>query len=214
VKLTPALERLGVLHFRNGDNTRAEDLYKRAVALKEKEYGAEDVEVAHTLLGLAELYRARRDFNRASPVYRRTLTIYGTRLGVSSPDFQRTSDSYNCLGFETKNDVDAEIKSMWQLLATPGVGGFSGVLNGKAVSLPKPEYPERAREHRLTGFVAVKVTIDESGAVVDALDMCGGPPYLSESSVKAAYKARFTPTSIDGKPIRVYGIIQYNFVRR
>ena len=60
----------------------------------------------------------------------------------------------------------------------------------------------------------VKVTIDESGTVVEARDMCGGPPYLSESSVKAAYKARFTPTSIDGNPIRVYGIIQYNFVRR
>lgn len=37
---------------------------------------------------------------------------------------------------------------------------------------------------------------------------------LSESSVAAAYKARFTPTKLSGKSVQVYGVIQYNFVRR
>jgi hypothetical protein len=38
--------------------------------------------------------------------------------------------------------------------------------------------------------------------------------HLSESSVAAAYSARFTPTKLSGKPVRVYGVIQYNFVNR
>jgi hypothetical protein len=60
--------------------------------------------------------------------------------------------------------------------------------------------------------VVVKIKIDETGTVVSAKDMCGGPPYLSESSVQAAYGARFSPTKLSGKPVPVYGIIQFRFV--
>src|SRR5690349_15796993 len=54
--------------------------------------------------------------------------------------------------------------------------------------------------------------IDETGTVVEAKDMCGGPLYLSESSVQAAYGARFSPTKLSGKPVPVYGIIHFRFV--
>jgi len=60
----------------------------------------------------------------------------------------------------------------------------------------------------------VKVTIDESGKVIGAKDMCQGPPYLSESAVGAAGKARFTPTKLHGQPVKVTGIIQYKFVKQ
>ena len=62
--------------------------------------------------------------------------------------------------------------------------------------------------------MVVKVEIDERGKVIDARDMCQGPPYLSEASVAAALKARFTPTKLSGMPVKVKGIIQYNFVYR
>jgi len=218
VKLAPTLERLGVHHFRDGDNSKAEDAYKRALALKEKEYGIDHVEVANTLFGLAELHRAQRDFRQAQPSFSRALRIYGKQLGVASAEFQRTSEAYSCLGYETTEfNVFREINSIWQVLASPDgprQAPAGTILNGRAISLPQPKYPEAAREHRLSGRVVVKVTIDETGAVVNAKDMCGGPPYLSESSVKAAYAARFTPTKLSGKPVQVYGVIQYNFVRR
>lgn len=218
VKLAPTLERLAVLYYRDGDKTKAEDAYKRSLAAKEKEYGMDHVEVAHTLYGLGQLYRALRDFDQASPVYRRALKIYGSRLGVSSAEFERTSESYSCLGYATtKYDVFSEINSIWQLYASPGGAARADsvmILNGRAISLPKPVYSAAAREHRESGTVIVKIKIDETGSVVEAKDMCGAPPYISESSVKAAYQARFTPTKLSGKPVPVNGVIQYNFVYR
>ena len=211
VKLAPTLERLGVYHFRDGDNTKAEDAYNRALALKEKEYGMDHVEVAHTLFGLAELYRALRDFDRAAPVYRRTLRLYAKHSGVPSADFERAITAYGCFGYEiNKEGLYTELQQIWYR-SDPQIGM---VLNGKALSLPKPDYPEAAREHRLAGRVIVKVTIDETGKVISAKDLCGGPPYLSEASVKSAYGARFSPTIVSGKPIQVTGVIQYNFVNR
>jgi len=211
VKLAPTLERLGVLHYRDGDNSKAEDAYKQALALKEKEFGTDHVEVAHTLFGLAELYRALRDFDRAAPVYRRTLRLYAKHSGVLSADFDRAITAYGCFGYEiNKEELYTELQQIWYRSDTQ----IGTVLNGKALSLPKPDYPEAAREHQLAGRVIVKVTIDETGRVISAKDMCGGPPYLSEASIKSAYGARFSPTIISGKPIQVTGVIQYNFVNR
>jgi len=215
VKLAPTLERLAVLHFRDGDNSKAEDAYKRALAVTEKEYGTEHVEVAHSLFALGELYRARRDFDRASPVYKRAALIYGKLLGIQSDEFQRTTDSYSCLCHETnKPEAYDEVREIWTLLGGVDDPAAGTVLNGRALSLPKPSYSEAARAHRVEGFVVVKVTIDQTGRVVSAKDMCGGSPYLSDASVAAAYQARFTPTQLSGQPVMVYGIIRYNFVHR
>jgi TonB family protein len=217
VALAHTLERLGALHYRQGDNTKAEEAYKRALEINEKKYGPDHLEVAQSLYALAEFYRARRDFAHGQPAYSRALKTFGKQLGVSSPEFERTSEGYSCLGYDTtKYDVFGEINSMWQLLATSeGVvrAPAGTILNGKALSLPKPAYPDAAREKRIEGTVIVKVKIDETGTVVEAKDMCGGPPYLSESSVQAAYGARFSPTKLSGKPVWVYGVIQYRFVR-
>ena len=67
---------------------------------------------------------------------------------------------------------------------------------------------------QVSGTVYVLVNIDETGKVISAIDMCQGPPYLSESSIKAVWKSRFSPTKLSGKPVKVRGLIQYNFVKR
>src|SRR5688572_27543478 len=158
VKLAPTLERLGVLHYRDGDNSKAEDAYKQALALKEKEFGTDHVEVAHTLFGLAELYRALRDFDRAAPVYRRTLRLYAKHSGVLSADFERAITAYGCFGYEiNKEELYTELQQIWYRSDTQ----IGTVLNGKALSLPKPDYPEAAREHQLAGRVTVKVRLTE-----------------------------------------------------
>lgn len=86
-----------------------------------------------------------------------------------------------------------------------------GVLNGKAASLPKPVYPPAARAVRAGGSVAVAVLIDESGQVVSA-NAVSGHPLLTAASEEAARKARFSPTLLEGRPVKVSGIITYNFV--
>jgi protein TonB len=86
-----------------------------------------------------------------------------------------------------------------------------GVLNGKAISLPKPPYPPAARAVRAAGAVSVQVLIDESGRVVSA-SAASGHPLLQAAAVAAARGARFSPTLLSGQPVKVSGIITYNFV--
>jgi len=85
-----------------------------------------------------------------------------------------------------------------------------GVLNGTAVSLPPPVYPDAAKRMRTQGVVTVEVILDESGKVVSA-NAKDGPAILRDAAVQAAHKARFTPTKLSGQPVKVSGVIQYKF---
>jgi protein TonB len=86
-----------------------------------------------------------------------------------------------------------------------------GVLNGKAISLPKPAYPPIAKAAHASGTVVVQVLIDENGNVVSA-HAVSGHPLLQGAAVGAARQARFSPTKLSGQPVKVTGVIQYNFV--
>lgn len=85
-----------------------------------------------------------------------------------------------------------------------------GVLNGTAVSLPAPAYPEAAKRMRTSGTVAVEVVLDETGKVVSAT-ATSGPGILRDAAVQAALKARFSPTKLSGQPVKVSGVINYKF---
>ena len=86
-----------------------------------------------------------------------------------------------------------------------------GVLNGKAISLPKPPYPPAAKAVRAGGSVSVQVLIDENGNVVSA-SAVSGHPLLRAAAASAARGARFSPTKLSGQPVKVSGVITYNFV--
>lgn len=86
-----------------------------------------------------------------------------------------------------------------------------GVLNGKAISLPRPAYPPIARQAHASGQVVVQVVIDENGGVISARAV-SGHPLLQAVSVAAARQARFSPTKLSGQPVKVTGVITYNFV--
>ncbi len=93
---------------------------------------------------------------------------------------------------------------------TTGKPVSGGVLNGKAISLPKPPYPPIARSAHASGTVVVKVLIDESGNVVSAIPI-SGHVLLQAAAVSAARGAKFSPTKLSGKPVKVTGVITYNF---
>lgn len=88
----------------------------------------------------------------------------------------------------------------------------AGVLNGKAISLPKPDYPPDARAAGAEGVVVIQVTVDEQGNVAEARAI-SGPKQLQEVSVNAALQAKFSPTLVSGEPVRVTGVLVYNFGR-
>ncbi len=87
----------------------------------------------------------------------------------------------------------------------------AGVINGKALRLVQPDYPPAARAIRATGAVQVEVIIDEQGKVVSATAITGHP-LLQSAAVDAARKSKFAPVMLEGVPVRVTGVIVYNFV--
>lgn len=86
-----------------------------------------------------------------------------------------------------------------------------GVLNGRAVSLPRPPYPPIARAARASGTVVVQVLIDEDGNVISAKAV-SGHPLLQSAAVQAARNAKFRQVLLEGQPVRLTGTITYNFV--
>jgi protein TonB len=92
----------------------------------------------------------------------------------------------------------------------PKVLKISTILNSKAVSLPRPNYPPMAKQIHLQGMVTVNVMIDETGKVISA--KASGHPLLVPEAQRAALQARFSPTIIGETPVKVQGIITYNFV--
>lgn len=94
---------------------------------------------------------------------------------------------------------------------TVGTGISGGnVLNGKATSLPLPTYPRAARAVRASGAVTVQVVLSETGEVESA-SAVSGHPLLRAAAVEAARAAKFSPTTLSGNPVKVSGVLVYNF---
>ena len=87
----------------------------------------------------------------------------------------------------------------------------SVLLNGEALSLPKPPYPAIAKQLRIQGPVNVQVVISETGKVISAKAVSGNPALVTAAQ-QAALQARFSPTMLGEQPVKVSGIITYNFV--
>jgi TonB family protein len=85
-----------------------------------------------------------------------------------------------------------------------------GVLNGRAQSMPAPEYPEPAKRMRASGVVSVEVVVDVTGRVISA-HAVSGHTTLRDAAERAAMRARFSPTLLSGQPVKVAGVINYNF---
>ncbi|HVF28811.1 MAG TPA: TonB family protein, partial [Pyrinomonadaceae bacterium] len=93
----------------------------------------------------------------------------------------------------------------------PKILTVSKILNGSAIVKPAPPYPHLAKITRVSGLVAVQILIDEQGRVVSA-QPASGHPMLRQAAMQAAYQARFSPTYLGEHPVKVSGVITYNFV--
>jgi protein TonB len=87
----------------------------------------------------------------------------------------------------------------------------STVISSKIIVKPAPAYPVIAKQVGAKGVVTVEITIDEQGRVISA-QATSGHPLLRAAAQGSAYQARFTPTSVSGQPVKVSGVITYNFI--
>src|SRR5215203_3325464 len=183
---------------------------------------ADNIKLIEGFMKRVELYEKKGDFENAVKDYSEAI-----RLNPESErHYYNRAEAYRKLG---KNDLaDADMKKIDELLpAKEGKKSTSspsqttqnqvplkaisgGVLNGKAVELPQPAYPAAARAVRATGQVSVLVVVDETGNILSASAVTGHP-LLRSAAVQAARQAKFAPTIINGKTVKVSGVITYNF---
>jgi tetratricopeptide (TPR) repeat protein len=76
---------LGAVQFRRGDYAAAIELHERALAIKERLFGANHPAVGVTLVNLANAENSRGDSARTEQLYRRALAIFESELGPQHP---------------------------------------------------------------------------------------------------------------------------------
>ena len=92
-----------------------------------------------------------------------------------------------------------------------GVPISQGVSGGVLVHKVLPSYPSAARQTHLQGTVVLEGTVSEVGQVED-LRVVSGPAVLTEAAMDAVRKWRYTPYTLNGKPIRKQTLINISFI--
>ncbi len=214
LKLSRVLDSLALVYYAMGRPADTEKAYKQSLEIREQVLGSEQPDVAKSISRLADFYQYEGDYKKAQSLYQRLIEIR-VKLTPNSAALAEALNGYACLLRKTKQDAEAEHKeaSARAILKPldPSISPVNvGVVEGKALSLPVPVYPFFAKSAHVTGEVAVRVLIDESGAVIHACAV-EGPKALMKTSEAAAYRARFSPTLLEGKPVQVIGKVTYRF---
>lgn len=225
-KIAGVLKSLGTVLAFDGKKEKAVETLLKSLANAEKVYGNESKEILPYLTIVSEMYVIAKEYDKANDFFiRRYLTSLKV-FGEDSDELQIITDQRYCLLLQVDDTKasDEREKVFYDAISkakgdkkspitdNAGIAIDGGVVNGKAVSLPKPEYPPSARASRAGGAIPVKVSIDEQGNVTSAKALCDGHPALKQSSEDAARKAKFAPTTLSGVPVKVTGIILYKFV--
>lgn len=77
----------------------------------------------------------------------------------------------------------------------------------------QPQYPRRAQERGIEGYVIVELTVNEDGTVpADSVIILEAEPkgYFERAATKAAVKFKYKPKVVNGKPQKVTGV-KYRF---
>ncbi len=93
--------------YERGDDAEAEQIYKRALAIKEKVLGPDHPDVAMTLNNLVVLYKSQGKYTEAEPLYRRTLSIFEKALGPTHPNVTICLENYAQLLREMNREAEA-----------------------------------------------------------------------------------------------------------
>ena len=109
-----------------------------------------------------------------------------------------------------KRSPDPQMQPSQTSAQTDAAPTEGGILNSRAIQLPAAKYPAEAKKIHSSGQVQVKVLVDETGKVISAEAMFG-PESLRPAAVEAARLAQFKPTLANGAPVKVSGILTYEF---
>lgn len=78
----------------------------------------------------------------------------------------------------------------------------------------QPQYPRRAAERGIEGYVVVELTVTPQGTTQDVQVIEADPQgYFERAATRAAEKFKYKPKVVNGQPVSVQGV-QYVFTFR
>ena len=225
------LEKIALLKYAANNSQGAENSLKKSLTAYQKAGEQNSAKAANILFSLGNLNSANKNYESSAGFFTQVLEIRINKLGeenISNADvFERCACVLKKAGKERNIKPLQEKYFPAEELLENGTLNFVSlksnsffvrvdgkVVNGKALNLVKPSYPLEAKQARAEGAVSVRVNINEQGIVTFA---CGAfsksHPALIEASEAAAYESKFSPTILNGKPVKVTGVVVYNFIR-
>ncbi len=220
VSLYNTLSGLGWSRFYSGSAGRAEEAFTRGLKILEKASAPGDLKTVPALKDLTSLYQGAGRLGQAIVFYNRLIAIYEKQPHLASSDLAELLVKCAVLLREENKNAEAEryearARTLYAAVNTQSVTVpvSGGVLQGNAILRRQPEYPLSAKQSRVQGMVQVQVEIDEAGIVTNAKAI-RGPSELYTASEQAARRWRFKPTLLAGRPVKVSGVLTFNFTLR
>jgi TonB family protein len=220
IKLSDNLSKLGWERAIGGDNKGAEEAFKRNLQIREAAFGADHLELIPALDNLAMSTQRAGKYGQSIVYFDRMIAIKEKQLGKDHVDvaelLAKTAIILRQANKKAEADeYEARARAIYATQTsennTPVLA--QNVLQGHAIYRPQPPYPSGAKQGRIQGSVQVHVIIDEIGAVTEA-EAISGPAELRKASVDAAKQWRFKPNLINGKAVKVQGVLTFNFTMR
>ena len=223
--------RLALVSFNRKDYQEAEAFFQRALDILSKIPGREQTALVPVLLNLFELHAHRGSAEKGEPFLVWAFDILEKREPKRDEAGAQRLKSYYCtllaakrsetagrlrnniFRMENPEEAAESERKRKERDAKREAGIEGGVLNGRAIYKAAPSYPAEAKQNRLSGTVAVHITVDETGKVIESEPLCGHP-VLAKAGEEAVRRWRFTPTLLSGVPIKVRGVVTVNFIIR
>lgn len=200
----------------------AEKVARTAVEAAERQFGPNSAEASAELMNLANILAARRDSQKARKALARVIELRVQRHGPSQTFEQDALELFTCLDasdLKGKPDLDMA-KVINRILAEDSVleqglklsPDASELQVGEIMSKPPPQYPVEAKMTHASGAVIIKIIIDEAGRIVGMRPLDCSTKVFRAVSLSAAQRATFGPTLVNGKPVKVRGLIFYRYI--
>lgn len=216
------LGRLAYAYTGKRDLKNAEAAYLKVIALNDSIYGAKSVQSADSFTQLASVYQLMNNDEQATAYFTKAVEVNDIVLTEKEKESRHDLENFRCFSYHSyyrkKRNINMKEDNAYDLFmkkrnAADPKDPDEGVVNGKAINLVKPVYPQRARDKRAEGFAIVHVEINEQGNVTSAKAYCGFLDFVKEVE-KAAMASTFSPTTLKGVPTKVTGDIVYNFTAK
>ncbi|RLA34321.1 MAG: hypothetical protein DRR11_02140 [Gammaproteobacteria bacterium] len=128
-----------------------------------------------------------------------------------------------------KNEMQRDIDRLAQASKSGGIGGLTvdmpnidiDIDVGGGIAIAReltplvrfpPEYPARARNNEVEGFVMLRFTVTETGSVADPEVLRSEPPGLFDrAAIRAVLRWKYQPQLANGKPISVISYTSFTF---